>query len=72
MRLNKINSENKPFTQQVFISKLQDFISFMEDYQNSGGVRKVDTQKMIIFISYLQGILDIERRRQELERTDGS
>lgn len=67
MRLNKITSENRPFTQQVFISKLQDFITFIEGYRDSKAMRKVDTQKMIIFLSYLKGILDIERRRQELE-----
>ena len=65
--LDQINSENRPFTQQVFISKLQDFITFIEGYRDSKAMRKVDTQKMIIFISYLKGILDIERRRQELE-----
>ena len=67
MRLNKITSENGPFTQQLFISKLQDFITFIEGYQDSKAMRKVDTQKMIIFASYLKGILDIERRRQEIE-----
>ena len=67
MRLNNITSENCPFTQQVFISKLQDFITFIEGYQESKAMRKVDTQKMIIFTSYLNGILDIERRRQEIE-----
>ena len=67
MRLNKITSENGLFTPQVFISKLQDFITFIEGYQGSKAMRKVDIQKMIIFTSYLNGILDIERRRQEIE-----
>lgn len=66
MRLNKISSKNCPFTPEVFISKLQDFITFIEGYKNSEAMRKIDTQKMIIFISYLQGILDIERRRQAI------
>ena len=67
MRLNKITSENNPFTPQLFISKLQDFITFIEGYQESKAMRKVDTQKMIIFTAYLNGVLDIERRRQEIE-----
>jgi len=67
MRLNKITSENSHFTRQIFISKLQDFITFIEGYQGSKAMRKVDTQKMIIFTAYLNGVLDIERRRQEIE-----
>jgi len=67
MRLNKITSKNSPFTPELFISKLQDFITFIEGYKESKAMRKVDTQKMIIFTSYLKGILDIERRRQEIE-----
>jgi len=67
MRLNNITSVNCPFTPQVFISKLQDFITFIEGYQDSKAMRKVDAQKMIIFTSYLNGILDIKRRRQEIE-----
>ena len=67
MRLNKITSENSHFTRQIFISKLQDFITFIEGYQESKAMRKVDTQKMIIFTAYLNGVLDIERRRQEIE-----
>jgi len=67
MRLNKITSENTHFTPQLFISKLQDFITFIEGYQGSKSMRKVDTQKMIIFTAYLKGVLDIERRRQEIE-----
>ena len=67
MKLIDLSKKRKPFTQQVFISKLQDFIRFMEGYQESKAMRKVDTQKMIIFMSYLNGVLDIEKRRQELE-----
>lgn len=67
MRLNKITSKNCPFTPEVFITKLLDFITFVEAYKNSEAMRTVDTQKMIIFIAYLKGILDIEKRRQELE-----
>ena len=67
MKLNDLSKQKKPFNPPVFISKLQDFITFVEAYSKSGAIRKVDTQKMIIFISYLNGILDIEKRRQELE-----
>lgn len=67
MKLNDLTTQKKPFTQQVFISKLQDYITFIEGYRDSGEMRKVDTQKIIIFISYLKGVLDIERRRQEIE-----
>jgi hypothetical protein len=67
MRLNDLSKQKNPFSPEIFIAKLQDFITFMEGYKNSEAMRKVDTQKIIIFISYLNGILDIERRRQELE-----
>ena len=67
MRLNDLSKQKNPFTPEVFITKLQDFITFIEDYKNSEAMRTVDTQKMIIFISYLKSMLHIERRRQEIE-----